>query len=166
MLGKEEDCLCRRAEQSFIMSKKPRFVACVSSRMHSEHIIKAAKCMADEVGASLSVVSVFSPGGADPEMLEHLKHISHSLDAELTILYSEKPVLAVVDYVNHCRATDVVVGQPSRTQSSDFVPLLRAVLPKVKVTVIPPVAVSQQEGAQIVTLLCGGLYQPVGEKAE
>ena len=75
-------------------------------------------------------------------------------------------MLAVVDYVNHCRATDVVVGHPSRTQSSDFVPLLRAVLPKVKVTVIPPVAVSQQEGAQIVTLLCGGLYQPVGEKAE
>ena len=123
------------------MSKKRSYLACVSLRFDSDYIIRTAGCIAeDDCGSRMSVVSVLPSPPADQQLeaMEHLRDISRQCGAPMTILYNQSPVLAVVDHIRRNKITHVIAGMPSSGESEgDFVTLLRAVLPKVSIILIP-----------------------------
>lgn len=123
------------------MSKKRSYLACVSLRYDSDYIIHTAGCIAeDDENSRLSVISVL-PGAPAPhhlEAMEHLRDTASQTGAPMTILYNQNPVLATVDHIRRHKITHVIAGMPSSGESEgDFVTLLRAVLPKVNIILIP-----------------------------
>lgn len=128
------------------MSKKRSYLACVSVRFESDYVIKTARCIAeDDARARLSVASVVTsiPTTEQLEALEHLHTIARESGASMTVLYNDKnPVLAVVDYIKRQKITHVIAGMPKSGESEgDFITLLRSVLPKVDIILIPRTAV-------------------------
>ncbi len=125
------------------MSKKRPYIACVSAKYGSERVIRTAACIAEDAGVPLEVVSVLS-GEVDSEKLdtvEYLYEIARDSGAQMTILYNDHPALAVADYIKRGRITYLIAGTASQSESrSDFVNLVRTVLPKVNVILIPPVS--------------------------
>lgn len=119
-------------------SRKQSYIACVTGQLGSERIIRAASCIADDAGAAMTVLSVLT-GTADSDeidALEYLHDITRDLGAEMTVLYSENPVLAACEYIKRRKITHVVTGMPDGSENG-FIELLRAVLPKVKILMIP-----------------------------
>jgi len=131
------------------MSRKHSYLACVSLRYDSEYIIRTAGCIAeDDSNSRLSVISVLTdtPDASQLEAMEHLREISRENDASMTILYNPTPAHAAVDHIRRHKITHVIAGMPSSGESEgDFVTLLRAVLPKVSIILIPrPVSVAAE----------------------
>ena len=129
------------------MSRKNSYLACVSLRYDSDYIIRTAGCIAEDDGrARMSVISILPdmPDSGQLEAMEHLRDISRQCDAPMTILCNQSPVLATVDYIRRHKITHVIAGMPSSGESEgDFVSLLRAVMPKVNIILIPkPVSVA------------------------
>ncbi len=138
------------------MSRKRSYLACVSLRYDSEYIIRTAGCIAeDDARSRLSVVSVLTdpPSAEQLEAMEFLRETSRESGANMTILYNQSPVLAAVDHIKRHKITHVIAGMPSSGESEgDFVSLLRAVLPKVSVILIPrpvPVAADQTSAVSV-----------------
>jgi len=131
-----------------VMSKKRPYIACVSAKYGSERVIRAAKCIADDANVPLEVVSVLS-GKVDREKLEtveYLYDIARKSGAQMTILYNDNPALAVADYIKRGRITHLIAGTAAQSKrKGDFVSLVRAVLPKVNVILIPPVSAEYGE---------------------
>jgi len=135
------------------MSRKRSYLACVSLRYDSDYIIRTAGCISeDDPGSRLSVISILG-NALSPDQLEsmeHLRDISRQSGATMTILYNQTPVLAAVEHIKRHKITHVIAGMPSSGESEgDFVSLLRAVLPKVNIILIPrPVSVSSDAAAE------------------
>lgn len=133
------------------MSRKNSYLACVSLRYDSDYIIRTAGCIAeDDSNSRLSVISVLpdTPAPGELEAMEHLRDIAHDFDAPMTILYNQTPALAAVDHIRHHKITHVIAGMPSSGESEgDFVSLLRAVLPKVSIILIPRPVCTVSDGA-------------------
>lgn len=123
------------------MSKKRSYLACVSLRYDSDYIIRTAGCIAeDDSNSRLSVISILpcSPNQRHLETMEYLHDVAKETDAPMTIIYNESPVHAAVDHIKRHKITHVIAGMPSSGESEgDFVTLLRAVLPKVSIILIP-----------------------------
>lgn len=135
------------------MSKKQAYIACVSAKYGSERIIRAAKCIADDANAHFEVVSVIS--GADDrvqmETVEYLHEIARESGAQMTVLCGDNPALTVADYIKRNRITDVIAGTAAEENqnSDDFVSLIRAVLPKVRILLIPPLPANFGENVKV-----------------
>lgn len=134
------------------MSRKHSYLACVSLRYDSDYIIRTAGCIAeDDARSRLSVISVLPDALSidQLEAMEHLRDISRRSGASMTILYNRSPVLAAVEHIKRHKITHVIAGMPSSGESEgDFVTLLRAVLPKVSIILIPrPVSVASDTPA-------------------
>ena len=134
------------------MSRKNSYLACVSLRYDSDYIIRTAGCIAEDDSRSrLSVISVLPemPDSIQLEAMEHLRDTARRCDAPMTILCNQSPVLAAVDHIRRYKITHVIAGMPSSGESEgDFVSLLRAVMPKVSIILIPkPVSVSADAAA-------------------
>lgn len=123
------------------MSKRRTYLACVSVRYDSDYVIKTARCIAeDDAGAGMTVISVLTgaPDAGQLEALEHLHEAAREADAPMTILYNNSPILAAVEYIKRHKVTHVIAGMPSSGESEgDFITLLRAVLPKVCIILVP-----------------------------
>ncbi len=120
------------------MSKKRSYLACVTLRYESDYIIRTAGCIAeDDANSRLSVISVLpdSPDLQQLEVMEHLRDTARNTDAPMTILYNQNPVHATVDHIRRHKITHVIAGMPE--DEGDFISLLRSVLPKVNIILIP-----------------------------
>ena len=130
------------------MRKKRPYIACVSAKYGSERVIRAASCIAEDANVPLEVVTVLK-GEVNREKLEtveHLHEIASSVGAQMTILYNDNPAFAVADYVKRGRVSCLIAGTSAQSrQKGDFVSLVKAVLPRVNVILIPPVADSSDE---------------------
>ncbi len=136
------------------MSKKQAYIACVSAKYGSERVIRAAKCIAeDDNNARLEIVSVLSSPGDSVQMetIEYLHDIARKSGAQMTVLYGDNPALTVADYIKRSRITTVIAGEPSAENQNhnDFVKLMKAVLPKVRVLLIPPHPVNANENVTV-----------------
>ena len=135
------------------MSKKQAYIACVSAKYGSERVINAAECIANDANASLEIVSVLSDCADNKQLetVEYLHSIARRAGAQMTILYGDNPALIVADYIKRNRITHVIAGASSEQNSdnNDFVSLVKAVLPKVKVLIIPPLPACFIEKFQI-----------------
>lgn len=107
----------------------------VYSRSNQQQLASKALELAKTDKSELSVVSVFPEcGGEYAEKTEQLYQYSSSIGAEMTVLYSSEPALALMKHVKHNKITNVVI---SESDTSGVAKLIQEVLPKVKVTVVP-----------------------------
>ena len=135
------------------MSRKNSYLACVSLRYDSDYIIRTAGCIAEDDSRSrMSVISILPdlPDSEQLEAMEHLRNTACQCGAPMTILYNQSPVLAAVEHIRRHKITHVIAGMPSSGESEgDFVSLLRAVMPKVGIILIPkPVSVAAEVPAR------------------
>ena len=144
-------------KRQIIMSKRQAFIACASAKHGSERVIRAAKCIADDANAGLEVVTVLNDctDREQMETVEYLYEKARSAGAQMTILYSDNPALAVAEYIKRRRITDVIAGTASEQNSdpSNFVSLVRAVMPKVRVILIPPLPQDSEVNVQLAVSL-------------
>lgn len=127
------------------MARKQIFTACVTGQYSCERIVRAAKAIADNHDAGLTVVSVMSEACmSDPtsteyrqqmEALDYLHSVCREVSAEMTVLYSDNPVLAVSEYIKYKRIKHIVTGMPDANDG--FIGKISAILPKVAFTAIP-----------------------------
>lgn len=138
------------------MSRKRPYIACVSAKYGSERVIRAAGCIAEDAGVPLEVVTVLS-GEVTIEKLEtaqYLYEIACEAGAQMTILHNDHPALAVADYVRRSRVTHLIAGTATNAHGkNDFVSLVKAVLPKVNVLLIPPVSTEQTDSMKLTAAL-------------
>lgn len=119
--------------------KKSSYIACVTGQYGAERIIRATYALAQDADSPLYVLSVL-PSSASVqslEVMEYLNHCAKQVGAEMTVLYSDSPVHAAVEYIEYKRISCVVTGSPG-DGSNGFISLISAVLPKVKLVVLPP----------------------------
>lgn len=116
------------------MNKTHKTVA-IYSQDNQRQIAAKALEIAEAGNAEVSVVGVFPECGVEyAEKTEQLYQYSSSIGADMTVLYSTEPALALMGYVRHKRITDVII---SESDTSGAAKLIEEVLPKVNVIVIP-----------------------------
>lgn len=116
------------------MNNERRIIAIYSQDNQMQMAAKALE-LAEEGNAEVSVVGVFPECGVEyAEQTEQLYQYSSSIGADMTVLYSTEPALALMEYVKHKRITDVII---SESDTSGAAKLIREILPKVNVMVIP-----------------------------
>lgn len=116
------------------MNDKKRKTIAVYSQDSQLGIAAKALKIAEAENAELSVVSVFPEcGGEYAERTEQLYQYSSSIGADMTVLYSKEPALALMEHVRHKKVTDVII---SESDTSGAAKLIKEILPKVNVTVI------------------------------
>lgn len=117
------------------MNNKKRKTVAVYSKFNQRHIAAKALEIAETDGAEISVVGVFPECDVEyAESTEQLYQYSSSIGADMTVLYSTEPALALMEYVKNKRITDVII---SESDTSGAANLIKEILPKVNVTVIP-----------------------------
>ena len=113
---------------------KQKTIAVYSQGSQRQITAKALE-LAEEDNAELSVVSVFPEcGGEYSQKTEQLYQYSSSIGAEMTVLYSSEPALALMKHIKHNNITNVVI---SESDTSGAAKLIQEILPKVRVTVVP-----------------------------
>ncbi len=107
----------------------------VYSRNNQRRVADKALELAKADNAELSIVSVFPECGGEYAMkTEQLYQYSSAIGAEMTVLYSSEPALALMKHIKHNKINNVVI---SENDTSGAAKLIQEVLPKVKVTVVP-----------------------------
>lgn len=107
----------------------------IYSQDNQRQIAAKALEIAEAGNAEVSVVGVFPECGVEyAEKTEQLYQYSSSIGADMTVLYSTEPALALMEYVRHKRITDVII---SEGDTSGAAKLIGEILPKVNVIVIP-----------------------------
>lgn len=127
--------------------KKSSYIACVTGQYGAERIIRSAYALAQDTESPLYVLSVL-PSSASVQSLEAMEYLNHcakQVGAEMTVLYSDSPVHAALEYIEYKRISCVVTGSPG-DDSNGFISLISSVLPKVKLVVLPP----EREGLKTV----------------
>ncbi len=113
----------------------PNKTVAVYSQSNQRQITAKALELAESDNAELSVVSVFPEcGGEYAEKTEQLHRYSSSIGAEMTVLYSSEPALALMKHVRNNKITNVVI---SESDTSGAAKLIKEILPEVRVTVVP-----------------------------
>lgn len=117
------------------MNENKRKTVAVYSQSNQRQIAAKALEIAEGGNACVSIVSVFPEcGGEYAERTEQLYQYSSSIGADMTVLYSTEPALALMEHVRHKKITDVII---SENDTSGAAKLIGEILPKVNVTVIP-----------------------------
>ena len=107
----------------------------IYSHDNQRQVAEKALELAENENAGLSVVGVFPEcGGEYAEKTEELYRYSSSIGAEMTVLYSTEPALALMEYVRYKKITDVII---SESDESGAAKLINEILPKVNVIVVP-----------------------------
>jgi K+-sensing histidine kinase KdpD len=117
------------------MNKKERKTVAVYSQDNQRQIAAKALEIAEAGNAEVSIVSVFPECDAEyAEVTENLYRYSSSIGAEMTVLYSTEPALALMEYVRHKKITDLII---SESDTSGAAKLIGEIFPKVNITVVP-----------------------------
>lgn len=99
---------------------------------NTRRTVGQALAIAAKSSAELKVVGIFPAcGGEYAEMTEQLYRYAAGIGAEMTVLYSREPALALLDYVRNSDITELVI---SESDSSGAARLISDVLPGVNVT--------------------------------
>ena len=110
-----------------------------TAALYSDEIRRqlAAKVLTEqeESPAAVSLVGIFPECGKEyVQQTEALHQYSSLIGADLTVLYSREPALALLEYVKSRRITDLII---SEKDAGGAVKLISQILPKVRVTTIP-----------------------------
>lgn len=122
----------------------------VYSQSNQRQLTAKALELAEEDNTELSVVSVFPEcGGEYAQKTEQLYQYSSSIGAEMTVLYSSEPALALMEHVKHNKITNVVISESNMSCAAK---LIQEILPNVKVTVVP------NESGSVCSLFAADLF--------
>ena len=111
-------------------------VVCVQNPSFCGRLIETGKKLAQVTGAQLQIIHICPQSGEkDTKALESLYQISKDAQAELTVFFSDNPVLTAALCIEETHATQVVTGMPDMNRTG-FVDLLRQMVPQVTITMV------------------------------
>lgn len=94
-------------------------VVCITDQFHCEKLIRAGRLIADLSKTALAVVNVSSPDLSknDARALEYLFRISKESGAQMTVLYSDRPLQELERFIRGQKAQNVVTGEAAQKSS-------------------------------------------------
>lgn len=114
-----------------------RRVAAVYSQDNLRRTAERALAVAANNGSELKIIGIFPEcGGEYAQAAEQLYRYSVGIGAEMTVIYSREPALALLDYVGNNNITELVI---SESDDSGAAGLINDVLPRVSITLAPAV---------------------------
>lgn len=117
------------------MSLKAPVVACITAQLSCKNIIEAGKELANKLNCGLTVVTI-QRREEDAERrardLKILDTLSKICDSDISIIYSNNPVVSLSSFVNKCNPCHILIGNPN-SESSFFNDFLAAVSAPVSV---------------------------------
>ncbi len=111
-------------------------VVCVQNPGNCSRLIQAGKKVAEITGSQLQILHVEpQTEEKDPMTLEALYQVAKDADAELTVFFSDNPVVTAALYIENSGADQVITGMPDMEHTS-FVDLLRQFVPQVTISMV------------------------------
>ena len=111
-------------------------VVCVQNPNHCGRLIETGKKIAQLAGAQLQIIHIQPQSGEkDAKTLEGLYQISKEAQAELTVCFSDNPVMAAALYIEEKNTVQVVTGMPDMERTG-FVDLLRQLIPQITISMV------------------------------
>ncbi len=132
------------------------YAACVSPHSACEQIIKTTNCICQEENSKLHVITVIGKKSIEPEVvsfIDFLDDLSAECSAQLNVLFSPCPVIALAKHIIESGITHIVIGNPMESTGFgiDLKRLLEKVSPR-KIHVIELPTLEQQSVSYIDTL--------------
>ena len=125
------------------MKNRPKILVCVTRQKTCERLIEAGSVLAKEAHAPLSVVHVEKPGvnllgnPSESEALEYLFQVSHTYEADMTVIRKEDVIDTLVEFVRTHEITTMVMGRaPVEDSENTILNQLRRKLPDVDIRVV------------------------------
>lgn len=119
----------------FLQNNKS-IVVCVQNPNHCGRLIETGKKIAQMAGAQLQIIHI-QPQNSDKDAktLEKLYQISKEAQAELTVFFSDNPVMTAAVFIEENNAVQVVTGMPDMERTG-FVDLLRQLIPQITISMV------------------------------
>lgn len=89
---------------------------CVTNQRDCDRLIKAGRDLADKLGCDLAVMSALPRlyDGETAKVLEYLYSCSAQAGAEMLVMYTDKPMEALLNALSKRGVAHVILGQPKR----------------------------------------------------
>lgn len=121
------------------MKKESTVLVCTTLQASSENLIRAGKAIAEKNRADLEVVSVIPIDDEDrkfdPEALDRLYTTTKSHGGEISVYFSDDPVMTVCAHTARRKPLTLVTGFPGE-KSNKFISLIHLILPEVPISMV------------------------------
>lgn len=121
------------------MKSKNNVLICVTAQESSKALVAAGKAIAQKHSASVEVVSVlpmeYNENSTNPKIIESLYGFAKSAGAEMSVYFSDDPILTVAAHIGKTKPQSLVVGFPGEN-SNDFVSMIHLLLPDLPISMV------------------------------
>lgn len=121
------------------MKNERTVLVCTTLQASSENLIRAGQAIAEKSHADLEVVSVIPIDDEerkfDSEALDRLYTCAKSYNGEISVYFSDDPVMTVCAHTARRKPITLVTGFPGE-RSNKFISLIRLILPEVPISMV------------------------------
>ena len=121
------------------MKKEKTVLVCTTLQPSAENLIRAGKAIAEKNSAGLEIVSVIpiddNERKFDPQALDRLYTTAKSYSGEISVYFSDDPIMTVCAHTAKIKPLTFVTGFPGE-KSNNFISLLHLILPDVPVSMV------------------------------
>ena len=114
-------------------------LVCGTPQQSSENLVRAGKILSDKLGARLEVVTVLPVAKNDnpinPEIIEMLYQSAKSHGGDLSVYFSDDPIITVSAHIAKKKPLTIVVGFPG-ANSNNFISTIHLLLPDIPISMI------------------------------
>lgn len=123
------------------MNSESIVLVCVTAQQSSENLVKAGKEIAEKSSSALEVVSVLPLSRknerSDQDIIERLYQLAKSYGGEMAVYFNDDPIFTVSAHIAKRKPITIVTGFPGEN-SNDFIDLIRALFPKIPISMVDP----------------------------
>lgn len=121
------------------MKNKKLVLVCVTAQQSSQILVKTGKAIAEKNGAELEVVSVLPTGQGErkiePHIVEKLYQSAKNEGGEMSLFFSDEPILTLSAYIAKAKPITIVTGFPGE-KSNDFIATVHLLLPSLNISMV------------------------------
>lgn len=121
------------------MKNERTVLVCTTLQPSAEKLIRAGKAMAEKNSAGLEIVSVIPIDDEerkfDPYALDRLYTTAKHYGAEISVYFSDDPVMTVCAHTAKFKPLTLVTGFPGE-KSNNFISLIHLIVPDVAISMV------------------------------
>ena len=121
------------------MNKDRIVLVCGTAQKSSENLVRAGKILSDKFNARLEVVTVLPVGDSenniDPEVIEMLYQSAQNHGGDMSVYFSDDPIITVSAHIAKKKPLTIVVGFPG-ANSNNFISTIHLLLPDIPISMV------------------------------